>query len=437
MHSNLLIKKSSPSFNSERIQKLMNLFAFLIALPFLDVFSNSAYFYIFLLICFHSYKKGYSIFGMSSFSKKLGYMFGFGVISTIFHPPLEAAEMTMSSSLLMVFRHFYWFAIGAFFYENFRWINWLLFAKWISIGLFVQCLLFYTVSIKYDSFLISITTGFQRNAFVFNIITFSGFFIFYLVNRYGKKYFLLASTFIVLILLFTNGRSGAVISLLLLLFNSLIFYRMMSKNIKVLLYVLLPFIVVIYINDDFGLIDRNAIGNSFETISPRFSELIKGEESGDLAEDKSWLIRELMLTKTLEIFSEYPLLGIGYDHFKAYDAKLASMLDDKFYRLRNDSKDYLNTRSSHNSYAEYLANTGIVGFAFLLSFIISIFISYFKGLSFNSGDLILIIIGGFIGAAIHGYAITAFTGANFWLLMGISAGFFKSNNSKNYAVKIP
>jgi O-antigen ligase len=211
----------------------------------------------------------------------------------------------------------------------------------------------------------------------------------------------------------------------------------MSKNIKMFLYVVLPFIALIYVNDDFVIFDRNAIGNSFETISPRFSELIKGEESGDLAEDKSWLIRELMLTKTIEIFSDYPILGIGYDHFKAYDAKLGSMADDKFYRLRNDSKDYLNTRSSHNSYAEYLANTGIIGFFFLFSFSISIFNNYFKGLFINSGELILIIIGGFIGAAIHGYAITAFTGANFWLLMGISAGFFKSNNTKSYAVNIP
>jgi O-antigen ligase len=267
----------------------------------------------------------------------------------------------------------------------------------------------------------------QRNAFVFNTIVFGGFFIYYIVCFFHKRYFLFFSIVLVAILLLTNGRSGAVIALLIFTINTLIFYKVVTKKMKALLLFVVPIVIGGYVLADF--VDMKKIGVLFENVSPRFAELIKGEDSGDLEEDKSWLIRELMLTKTIEIFKEYPILGIGYDHFKGYDAELKSLNDDKFSRLNGASEEFLNTRSTHNSYAEYLADTGIIGFSLLLSLVLPLVFGFFSVIWKNSGNLYLIICSGFIGACIHGYAITAFTGANFWLIMGFTGGFLKVLNS--------
>jgi O-antigen ligase len=420
------------SFNSKKIQRLLNLFGFLLAFPFLDIFSNSAYFYVFVLICFYVSTNGYSLFGNTSFKRKLRYMILFGAISTLFHPPLEAADISASASLLMIFRHYYWFAIAIFIYQNFNHINWYPFAKWVTFGFIMQTFFFYAGGFDIDNVLISVHTSIQRNAFVFNTIVFGGFFIYYLVESYNRRYFLLFSVVLVSILLLTNGRSGAVIAILIFAMNSLIFYRVVTKNVKMLLLFAIPVVIGSYVLADF--VDMKKIGGLFENVSPRFAELIKGEDSGDLQEDKSWLIRELMLTKTVEIFKEYPILGIGYDHFRGYDSELKSLTDDKFIRLSGESGDFLNTRSTHNSYAEYLADTGLIGFSLLLSIILPLVFGFFSFLWKNSGHVYLIICSGFIGACIHGYAITAFTGANFWLIMGFTGGFLKIVNSDENSI---
>jgi O-antigen ligase len=415
------------SFNSIKIDRLINLFAFLLAFPFLDLFSNSAYFYVFVLVCFYVSTSGYSLFGFSSFKRRLFLMLAFGTISTLFHPPLESADISTSASLLMIFRHFYWFVIAIFIYHNFKNINWYSFAKWVTFGFVMQTFFFYAGGFDIDNSLITIHTGLQRNAFVFNTIVFGGFFIYYLIKFFNERYFLLFSIVLVSILLLTNGRSGAVIALLIFAINTLIFYKIVTKNIKVLLLFALPIVISSYVLVDF--VDMKKIGGLFDNVSPRFAELIKGEDSGDLEEDKSWLIRELMLTKTVEIFKEYPILGIGYDHFRGYDSELKSLTDDKFLRLSGESGQFLNTRSTHNSYAEYLADTGIIGFTLLLSLMLPLLFGFFSVIWKNSGNPYLIICSGFIGACIHGYAITAFTGANFWLIMGFTAGFLKVVNS--------
>lgn len=377
-------------------------------------------------MCLYLSRRSKVLFGGTIFWKRLKLMWFFGLLATLFHPALEAAVISIFESALITFRHLYWFSMAAFFYYNHERINWYLFSKYVFFGVLLQVLSFYFFSFHFDFFLVSIKTSFARNAFVFNLIIFWGFVIYYFVSKYGKKFFLPASFSLVIALLSSNGRSGAVIAIFLFFISILIVFRFVTKKFKLAFVIVFSLIALFNISGDLQIVDRTVIGSAFESISPRFAELIKGKDSGDLEEDKSWLVRELMLTKTAEIFQKYPIIGIGYDNFRGYDADLKALNSDKFIRLQGESTEYLNTRSTHNSYAEYLCDTGLVGIFLLFSLLIPVIYSFFKEVWGGSAALEIIICTGLIGGAIHGYAITAFTGANFWLLLGISAGCFKN-----------
>jgi hypothetical protein len=103
---------------------------------------------------------------------------------------------------------------------------------------------------------------------------------------------------------------------------------------------------------------------------------------------------------------------------------------EKYKRLGSTTNDFLNSRSAHNSYANHLSETGIVGFTFLvlllLPFVFWFLTTFWSGTDYKGG-LMIFILTGFFGALVHGYAITAFTGANFWFMLGFCRAFIRMN----------
>lgn len=421
-----MISTAKHAFDSPSIQKALNLFAFLLAFPGVEVLGNSLYFYVFLWILYKTYKRTGKAILKSRFARLLLLSWFFGVISTVFHPPLMHGTYTNLGIALMVIRYAYWFAIGAYFYSWLPALNMQKLAKWITIGYVFQVLGFYVLSYKLDLFVFSFNSALTRNAFVFNSILFSGMVFYYFYHRFGRKSFWPVALFILLNLLLTNGRAGAVIAFFVVLLNYSLLnpaFRQLSK-IGVIVLILLS---VFSKNLEKTAYSYGAIVAPYvEGFSPRFANLLRGVDEGDLDFDKSWLIRELMVDKTIEIIQTYPFLGIGYNSFKSYEADLHSYYSDKYSRLRSKPLDYMNTRSAHNSYANHLAETGLIGFSLLVLLLIPIIKRTFfillkkNNLLISSTYFILI---GFIGALIHGYAISAFTGANMWFMLGLCYGF--------------
>lgn len=416
------------AFNSPSIQKALNLFAFLLAFPGIEVLENSLYFYVFLLILYKTYKRTGRAFRRSRFVTLLTLSWVLGLISTIFHPTLIPDSYTTSGTVVMVIRYAYWFAIGAYFYSWLKYINVVKLAKWISIGYIIQVIGFYVLSFKIDAGVFSFNTALSRNAFVFNSILFSGMLFYYFFMRFGNKSFWPVALFVLFNLLLTNGRAGAVIAVLIVLLN----YALINPGVRRLS----KLFVVVLIGLSFFTQDLEAKAYAYgalaapyvESFSPRFANLLRGVDEGDLEFDKSWLHRELMVDKTIEIISERPFLGVGYGNFTNYSASLNTFESIKYSRLRGHSVEYYNTRSAHNSYANHLAETGIIGFLILLSLIVPLFLwflkQYWVGSMYYYGLQIFIIIG-LIGALIHGYAIASFTGANMWFMLGIGHALIK------------
>lgn len=416
-------------FNSLSIQRGLNLFAFLLAFPGFEFLGNSLYFYVFLWLLYKTSKRTGKAIPRSRFAFLLFLSWIFGLVSTVFHPPLISASQDTLGMALMLLRYAYWFAIGAYFFSWIKYINLYKLAKWITYGYILQVVGFYLLRFKLDAIIFSFNSGMSRNGFVFNSIIFSGFLFYYFFSKYGKRAFGPTAIFIFFNLLLTNGRSGAIIGLLIVLIN----FTLINSNIRRLskVFLILLFASVLFNNSlektlsNYGALIAPMVASA----NPRFASLLRGEGSGDLTFDKSWLIRELMVDKTVEIIQEYPFLGVGYSNFNKYNAPLHSLSSEKFIRLQYRTKLYLNTRSAHNSYANHLGETGLIGFGLLLLILFPIVLWFLKnfwtGNFINYGYIIFLIVGT-IGALIHGYAIAAFTGANVWFMLGISRGLIKN-----------
>src|SRR5690606_8833780 len=297
------------------------------------------------------------------------------------------------------------------------------------IGYLVQVLGFYFLSFEIDTSAFSIDTSRSRNSFVFNSILFSGVLLYYFLNKYGRKAFWPVAVFILLNLLFTNGRAGAVVGLFVVLIN----FALLTPGIRRLskLILLLLIAVFFFTKDIEATIYHygNSVAPLVEPVSPRFADLLRGVDEGDLDRDKSWLIRELMVDKSIDIIKEHPFLGVGYGNFNNYRADLPTFRTIQYARLRGHSNEFYNTRSGHNSYVNHLGETGLIGFGILLMLILPIiwwFLRHYWNGSFYQYGRDAILLTGLVGALIHGYAITAFTGASMWFMLGIGTAIINS-----------
>ena len=59
-----------------------------------------------------------------------------------------------------------------------------------------------------------------------------------------------------------------------------------------------------------------------EQYNTRIGQFIRGEGESNIDNDKSLMVRLIMIDKTFEIFDKHPLLGIGPNMFVYYNARL-------------------------------------------------------------------------------------------------------------------
>jgi len=406
-----------PSFNNKQLQLWLNVMMFFLAFPSIYLFQNSIYFYAFIVVLLITKKITGYFFINNTFNKIIFLLLISGLISSILHPLLKF-DPGFWKKVNMVLHFAYWFAIGAYFASWLKFLNVYLLAKWISIGFFVQVIAFYFFNIKIDMTIFKFVPGLTRNSFVFNTICFSGFLLFFLYQKIGKLGMTLGSFFVLISLIYTNGRAGGAIGFILLFLSMSLIYPIMRYFTKISLI----FFIVIFIFTGFSSNRMYKIGNMIapyvENINPRFSKLLQGEGEGDLSIDKSWLLRKLMVDKSFDILSKRPIFGIGFGNFSKYGSDLSTYY--QYERLQYLDGDYLNTRSAHNSYAGFAAETGIIGFILLLLLLVPQLFWFLKVYWQGNYNIYIVISVSFIGALIHMYTIASITGANIWLLLGVT-----------------
>lgn len=399
-------------------QILLNIFGFFLALPVIDIFGLSITLYIFLLLILSVLKNGQIIFKIDKTALLLFGLFISGLISTLIHPPL-VKEISPFLTLKIIMQFFYWIVLTLFIKTYISFINFKILSKYIFFGLLISIVVFYYFPLQYNNNVISINFKFMRNAFVYNILAFFPLIFWYISKSHFKNFSLIIIIFFIISILFSGGRAGFFLILFqFLLLLSIIFIKFRKYYLLISATLIIIFSMwFVSINSPFF----DFLSKKAESINPRAASLInKSGVEGDLTMDRSWLLRKLMVNKALEISKEYPLFGIGWFNFINFETEIESQ--NEYERMQGIDKDFLNTRSAHNSYAQYLAECGIIGlFLLIIIFLIAIkniFYKIPKG-NFNYNDLPLI---AFFTLMIYFYAISSLYGANTFLLLGLNLG---------------
>lgn len=410
--------KARQHFDSS-IVKLINSFAFFLVFPAINIFGNSITFYLFLFIAF---KVGFSLLVITKKTRLFFLLFVSIFFSTLFMPFMER-HPGLLSTILFDFQFLYWICVSVFFIKYYKLINLLKVSKWIFYASICAIFGFYIVRLNVAFGPIRFTFFESRNSFVFNLLCSIPLSFIYINQKFTNttKIFWLFILFTAMML--TNGRSGGVIVFVEAMLILIIIFPKFKSSFKYLIGVILFLSLLFSLSTDTF---TQFFGNTISKFNPRLAKLILNEDNddeGDLSFDKSWLHRQLMVDKSLEIFSSYPILGIGPNSFRYYDAELKTYYE--YSRLGNNTKDWYNNRSAHNSYIQILSELGLFGFLILLFIIVVPIIYLIKNL-IASPKITLLPFVSAIGISIHFYAISAITGAICWFIFGICWAILKN-----------
>lgn len=410
------------SYFGRRIQPLLNWFAFFLAYPALTVLGNSVTFYIFLIIV---YRLGF-FWRKPSKGVRLLFTFFFIIIASALFAPYSdmPRHPGITNTVQILVQYSYWILVAALCIYKRKEIDFMQLSKWVFYGTIAAIIGFYLLGFEVDLVVLSIDSKDSRNGFVFTLLCCIPIVFYYLYHKYSQTQTYLWLLFFIIAMLFTNGRSGAIIIMLQSLLLLGVFKRFFRRLSMFFLAIALMPMILTGSGDYDQIMEGAAV--YFEDINPRFAKLLKQEGEGDLDMDKSWLLRELMIDKGIEIYEKHPVLGVGPNGFKYYDSKFNTLSD--YSRLGGHTEEYYNSRSSHNSYIQVLADFGLLGmtaFLLLLSVPILYFLwNYIRG----KADITMVPIIGLLGSAFHYYAITAITGAIGWFVLGLAWAVYVKNN---------
>jgi O-antigen ligase len=407
----------------KKVQKILNYFIFFLVFPSINLFGSSITFYIFIYLItlvginFINYEKRNILFYFLLFSLFL---------SIIFKPSMER-DPGFGVTLKFVIQFIYWITVSLFTIFYFKNINFSELSKWAFYGTLVSIIGFYIFPFNFGVGPIFITLQETRNSFVFDLLCAIPISFIYINSNFSKRNKIILLWLFIISMLFTNGRSGGVIIFIESILISIFIFPNFIRNFKIIIIPIFIFILLFSFSTEKLRID---LANSLTDINPRLSKLILAEEDddeGDLSMDKSWLHRVLMVDKSIEIFAKYPFTGIGPNNFRYYDSPLKSL--ENYQRLSNESEEWYNNRSAHNSYIQILSELGLFGMIPLVLIILIPIIFFIKKIIYNNKEILLLPFVSIIGISIHFYAISALTGAIPFFIFGCCWGFIKNNSN--------
>lgn len=325
-------------------------------------------------------------------------LFFVGIISCILSPVPFSFK-----TIYFLIQFGYWLCLARMIGELYPYLD----LKQISKCIGWSCL---TLGITY----ISLKLG-SQNAVAFILVVLGPIGI-YGFNGQTKMYYGLA---IALMMLFNDSRSGlailiAELSVILVLYIS-------RKHIKLLL--TLSAILIVFFVGSPSL--RTMAGKAIEPYNKDMAILLINPELIQ-SRDKSWIQRKVQVQKGLQIFKEYPIIGVGPNNFTPTNididySQISHTIDPNALKVVAKSAD---NRSTHNTYITLLSEFGLTGILLWSFFIGSIFTVMFKHINMMTEFEILLLISA-IGMSVYFYTIAALYGTAAWLLYGLLYGCYR------------
>lgn len=400
---------------SPKIDRLFFWFAFLMAFPAFVIIQNVSI-YLFLIIIAYLIKSGYSNIGFSKKIQRFALLFAFGaIVSSIGSYIINGNEYFMRS-LQVLPNYIYWSFLIIILVQHRNRLKFKMLFKAITLGVILFIPYFFFLQYTPLIHAIPIFRTFPQNSFSFLLICFAPIAIFYLKNKYGK---IPAITFIIIFSLsglISGSRSGSVLVftgsfLAFFLTGRIDFWRSLLTAIAI-------FFVVVVLSTNFG-------ENLLKSLNPRTHELIYSTQS-TFETDRSYLIRRALVDKGLDLFSRYPVAGVGLNNFGATTAKITGDFEGAELVI---NKGVEQGKSAHNSYLSLLAEGGILLSAPFVLILLSLILYFIRNIR-NMSDYYRPVFIGLLMMAVHLYFISALLNVYAWFLIGMAAALvYRENES--------
>ncbi len=341
-------------------------------------------------------------------------------ISTWANGLLSGGVEIGQGGILTVIRYIYWllvFVITAHFFSKIRMIKKLVMV--LGWAVFLLALLRCYEIFQFGNIGSATRTQFlTQNSYGFIFSTFSPFLISVPFFTKGwKRILAILGNFFLLGAVALNGSRGSWVAissgLILYLVYTLITDR--KRFFSLLLVILVTFGVAV------------AAWQTFPDLTTRIQQRFNTFDSLD--QEKSYMIRQLMIQKGWRLFQDSPIIGVGANRFTLTSTDLDI---PRILSYRN--QEYFDRTSSHNSYLGFLAEFGLIG---TIPFGILLITLGFRG-SLSSHNLYkeghlwaLPVLLGFFQMSVHMWVISSLTNTANWFIYGLIASIIMINRLPN------
>ncbi len=164
------------------------------------------------------------------------------------------------------------------------------------------------------------------------------------------------------------------------------------------------------------------LGSLVMSVSPELDLAVSTriESMTNLEEDKSFVVRKVLVQKGLKLFEESPIIGVGSLRFT--EEKTSLELPEL---LSHANTETIERKQSHNSYIQFLAEFGLLGSIPFLLLLLGLLLQLYgqRKRVIQSGELqIVAIFISFVQMLTHMWVINALTSTMFWAMLGLVAG---------------
>ena len=383
------------------LQKGLNLFAYFMAFPVLLVLGQNFSLIIFIAFL-GKYGRKLQLYSIQFYPQLVIIAFGIGAIISVVD--INAiGEEALGRSLAVLPNFLYWsllliILINVNKYLSARWLS-----KYIFLG--VVCSVYYYFGQNILPRIPLFINRSSANGFSFLLICFSAPAAIYILERYRNKLFSILFIIILALVLATEGRRAGTVLVFASAFIALFISKINPKQLTLSLILVLGFNIAI---------STEIVESSIAALNPRIYDLIY-ENENLTTEDRSYLVRRLMVEKASIIFQNHPLTGIGLNNFSNYEVNFKGDFEGSEFVA---DKTTMNTKSAHNSYIALLAEGGLlvlIPFLILLLYNFYFFVKHYNIRSQVENSFYW----AFTAMCVHLYFISAILNVYAWFLIGI------------------
>lgn len=386
------------------IPHFLRFFIFLLPLGFIKFGGISATFFVFLCIVIIYLYNSKKIFRLNNKIELCIIAFFLTLILSVIFAENTFRSVSIFSDVKTILQYIYWLLMTLFlvYKINVRDVDEYL--RPYAFGVFFYIVFYYTLNP-----LLKIV---PQNSFAFTVVISTPIVLFYALRNLKLIISIIIGFLILISAIYSQSRTGTLLTCLGVLLTFSLYYKFIRKLLTFMTVFLAPMCLLLASLFSTEVIQQS-LASVVEDYNPRVAALISKPNEVN-SQDKSWLIRKLMVKKGLMIFEEHPLLGIGGMRFNDYWVELEVQSE----RLNKSVYSY-NRRSAHNTYIQVLAESGIIALILFISILFFIMLHCFKSFRKPNSQFQTIMFTTILSTSVYFYVISAATGALTWFIISL------------------